>query len=189
MKKDIDTFIGLLKKTGRKGTQEVIDGLQALGFFTAGASKEHHNNFEGGLLKHSLDVYDCAVRLMQRDHRYSSLDLNSVTLVTLLHDVCKADVYRSADGIIQPDYAAFPIGHGEKSVIRLLMMGLQLTTEEMLAIRWHMGDRYLKDSRGHYLGQEARCYAYVVDRPLCKLLREADHEASANSDCRKSDRI
>ena len=37
------------------------------------------------------------------------------------------------------DYYSFPMGHGEKSVIRLLQWGLEMTEDEMLAIRWHMG--------------------------------------------------
>ena len=36
------------------------------------------------------------------------------------------------------DYSRFPMGHGEKSVIMLLQMGLDLTDDEMMAIRWHM---------------------------------------------------
>ena len=36
------------------------------------------------------------------------------------------------------DYSDFPVGHGEKSVIVLLQSGLELTKEEILAIRWHM---------------------------------------------------
>ena len=33
---------------------------------------------------------------------------------------------------------SFPVGHGEKSVI-LILQYMKLTKEEMLAIRWHMG--------------------------------------------------
>lgn len=174
------TFVNLLRSTGREGVENVISGLDSLGFFTAGASRDHHNNFEGGLLKHSLDVYGCAIKLVEERSQYSFLDIDSIILVTLLHDVCKADIYHSVNGYIQPEYSAFPIGHGEKSVIRLLLMGLQLTEEEMLAIRWHMGDRFLKDSTGCYLGQEAKCYRYAADRYLCRLLREADRRASYN---------
>ena len=32
-----------------------------------------------------------------------------------------------------------PVGHGEKSVIMLLSLGLKLTLDETVAIRWHMG--------------------------------------------------
>ena len=38
----------------------------------------------------------------------------------------------------------FPIGHGEKSLI-MLMTKMELTTDEMLAIRWHMGGFVGKD--------------------------------------------
>ena len=35
-------------------------------------------------------------------------------------------------------YSHLPVGHGEKSVIMLLRLGLELTDDEILAIRWHM---------------------------------------------------
>lgn len=81
----------------------------------------------------------------------SSLQKDSVILTTLLHDVCKADIYKKVVkkqknqyGVWEEapgydvDYSNFPMGHGEKSVIRLLLSGMDLTDEEMLAIRWHM---------------------------------------------------
>ena len=36
-------------------------------------------------------------------------------------------------------YNKLPLGHGEKSVIMLLLSGLDLADEEVMAIRWHMG--------------------------------------------------
>ena len=72
-------------------------------------------------------------------------------MTTLLHDVCKAEIYKRAikrrkneQGFWEDyegydvDYSNFPVGHGEKSVIVLLQAGLELTKEEILAIRWHM---------------------------------------------------
>jgi hypothetical protein len=69
----------------------------------------------------------------------------------LLHDVCKADIYKSVMKeqknsfgswvdvpVYDVDYSNFPLGHGEKSVIVLLQCGLELTDEEIMAIRWHM---------------------------------------------------
>ena len=60
-----------------------------------------------------------------------------------MHDLCKIDAYRN---IPVPKGAAgqyeatrsFPVGHGEKSVI-LILQYMKLTKEEILAIRWHMG--------------------------------------------------
>ena len=37
------------------------------------------------------------------------------------------------------DYSNLPFGHGEKSVVMLLMLGLKLEASELMAIRWHMG--------------------------------------------------
>jgi hypothetical protein len=39
----------------------------------------------------------------------------------------------------ESDSSRFPVGHGEKSVIMLLQLGLKLKKEEIVAIRWHMG--------------------------------------------------
>ena len=86
------------------------------------------------------------------------LDDVSVAVAALLHDVCKAEVYkteikhRKVNGKWEdylgyvPDYSALPLGHGEKSVIRLLRWGFELTDEEMMAIRWHMHAWSLSDS-------------------------------------------
>ena len=77
---------------------------------------------------------------------------DSVAIAALLHDVCKADIYkkvvkkvRNDIGVWEPqesyniDYSDFPLGHGEKSVIMLLRSGLDLSDDEIIAIRWHMG--------------------------------------------------
>ena len=80
-----------------------------------------------------------------------ALPKESVIIAALLHDVCKADVYKPVIkrqknklGVwcdvpgYDVDYSIFPLGHGEKSVIWLLQNGLKLTTDEIIAIRWHM---------------------------------------------------
>ena len=77
---------------------------------------------------------------------------DSVTIAALLHDVCKANIYKTVQkwrkdennrwesyDAYDTDYSRFPVGHGEKSVIMLLRLGLQLTNDEIIAIRWHMG--------------------------------------------------
>jgi hypothetical protein len=67
----------------------------------------------------------------------------------------------------------FPIGHGEKSVIMLQNLGLELTVEEMLAIRYHMG---MFSDAGYELklsqGQATR------DCALVPLIQMADFSAS-----------
>ena len=150
-------FIDILKSTGRKGIDNVLTQLENLGFFEAPASTAFHLNIPGGLVKHSLNVYDEAIALAEiqkklRPELAGRFPLESIAISALLHDVCKAEIYRKAlksrknsDGKWEyysgydVDYYSFPIGHGEKSVIRLLYWGLEMTEDEMLAIRWHMG--------------------------------------------------
>ena len=58
-----ERFIELLRSTGRAGVDNVISNLDDLGFFEAPASTVFHLNTPGGLLQHSLNVYDEAVVL------------------------------------------------------------------------------------------------------------------------------
>ena len=155
--KNKEEFCKILRETNRKGVEQVIDGLEKLGFFKAPASSKHHLAVEGGLLQHSLNVY-CqadAIRSSQihLDAKIEErLPMDSIIIVSLLHDVCKAEIYKKVQKFrkdannkweqydtYDQDYSHCPLGHGEKSVIRLLRMGLELTEDEIAAIRWHMG--------------------------------------------------
>ena len=152
-----EDFIGILSETSRKGIDQVLAKLEELGFFVAPASSKYHLSCKGGLLEHSMNVYNAAMMIREqavktRPELEEQLPLDSVAICTLLHDVCKTDIYKegilstkNADGYwekylgFQVDYnAGLPLGHGEKSVIMLLSWGLELKPEEMLAIRWHM---------------------------------------------------
>ncbi|MDY3228341.1 MAG: HD family phosphohydrolase [Kiritimatiellia bacterium] len=158
-----DRFCEILRRTGRAGVETVLAELDQLGFFSAPASTRFHLAEEGGLCQHSLNVYDEAmlVKVLQcrlRPNLEPKLNDVSVAVAALLHDVCKAEVYkteikhRKVNGKWEdylgyvPDYSALPLGHGEKSVIRLLRWGFELTDEEMMAIRWHMHAWSLSDS-------------------------------------------
>lgn len=57
---DKERFCELLKGTGRPGVEKVIAGLAELGFFEAPASTRFHGCEPGGMLKHSLNVYEQA---------------------------------------------------------------------------------------------------------------------------------
>ena len=54
-------FEALLRQTGRRGIENVLEELRALGFFSAPASARFHGNYPEGLLEHSLNVYDEAM--------------------------------------------------------------------------------------------------------------------------------
>lgn len=152
-----ESFIEILSKTNRQGMDKVLAKLEELGFFEAPASTKFHLSCKGGLLEHSMNVYEAAMFLrekviLRKPEMESQLPIDSVSICALLHDTCKTDIYKegilsrkNADGYwekylgFQVDYnAGLPLGHGEKSVIMLLSWGLDLTPEEILAIRWHM---------------------------------------------------
>ena len=155
---NIKVFKQALTSTGRKGIETVLEGLEKLGFFKAPASSKHHLACEGGLLQHSLNVYMQAdvirsAQIKLNPQMEERLPMNSIIIASLLHDVCKAEIYKKVMKnrknketgrweeyeAYDYDYGHCPLGHGEKSVIRLIRMGLDLTEDEIAAIRWHMG--------------------------------------------------
>lgn len=156
IEKERARFEEILRSTGRRGIGDVLDLLAGNGFYEAPASVARHLNCRGGLLKHSLNVYDEAMMLRKgqcslQKEMEELLPDDSVAIAALLHDVCKSDIYvpamrsrKTVDGswekyrTWETDYSAFPAGHGEKSVFMLLQAGLELTDAEILAIRWHM---------------------------------------------------
>lgn len=156
MQTKILKFKNLLRNTNRSGVENLIEYLTNLGFFEAPASAVFHFNKKGGLVEHSLNV--CMVALKVRESMIEidsslqeKLPEDSIIIASLLHDICKADIYKKtikrqknsmgqwvdAEGY-DADYSNFPVGHGEKSVIMALQAGLKLTKDEILAIRWHM---------------------------------------------------
>lgn len=139
------TFIDLLRSTKRAGIEDLIQYLENTDFFAAPASTKYHLSCEGGLLKHSLHVYYNLEKLCSH-----ILPTDSIIIVSLLHDLCKANFYKkiqknqkNKDGNweVIDAYAVdelLPLGHGEKSVM-LVQNYIKLTAQEILAIRWHMG--------------------------------------------------
>lgn len=187
-----ERFEELLKTTGRAGVDKVLAGLEELGFFSAPASTRFHGCVPGGLLKHSLNVYDQARVIREIEVKMCpeiepKVPVESIVVTALLHDVCKAEVYKEIEKFRKDkdgkwekyktygvDHSDFPMGHGEKSVVRLLRWGLELTDDEMLAIRWHMGAFDLSDSA------EARgSFSTAGEKtPLLPILIAADGLAS-----------
>lgn len=129
----------------RPGAADLLQWIEANGFFEAPASKRHHGAKPGGLAEHSINVFRRLLRLNTEEEKrqqYQQYDLETVAICGLLHDLCKIDAYRQEEGQQgKTEYQLtknFPAGHGEKSVI-LILQFMHLTQEEILAIRWHMG--------------------------------------------------
>ena len=130
----------------RPGAKSLLDWIESNGFFSAPASKRHHGSFPGGLALHSANVFKRLLHINadeEKRQKSPQYDLETIAICGLLHDLCKIDAYRN---IPVPKGTAeqyevtrnFPAGHGEKSVI-LILQFMKLTQEEILAIRWHMG--------------------------------------------------
>ena len=53
-----EEFLKLLRSTNREGIEEVINFLEKSDFFKAPASTRFHGDHEGGLMEHSMKVYE-----------------------------------------------------------------------------------------------------------------------------------
>lgn len=175
-----DDFVELLRTTNRDGIEELIRYLQEeTDFFTAPASTKYHGAFAGGLLMHSINV--CAeLRLDPNSKVYPT---ETLIIVALLHDICKANCYRTEKrnvkengGWVEKQIYVFedelPLGHGEKSLY-LASKFIKLSDEEAAAIRWHMG-AFDCAFRGGDRGLNAAYEKY----PLAALLHMADMRAT-----------
>lgn len=177
-----ERFLELLNGINREGMGDLIKFLEGSDFFKAPASTKFHGDFEGGLVEHSLKVYDILIKKMENLEIELNVSEDTLKIVALLHDLCKTNFYKvdyrnvkNAAGVWEkvPYYTVedtIPYGHGEKSVM-MLTEYIKLTPEEKYAIRWHMGFSEPKESY-NTLGQAMHKY------PLILLLNEADMEAT-----------
>ena len=177
-----DEFINLLKSTNRENMDKLIDFIEKTDFFKAPASTRFHGAFEGGLVEHSMKVYEILKDKVEKCIITIDTPQESLIIIALLHDLCKANFYkvdyRNAKNQFGewekvPFYTVedtIPYGHGEKSVM-MLTEYIKLTPEEKYAIRWHMGFTEPKESYTT-LGAAFKKY------PVALLVHEADLEAT-----------
>ena len=69
-----EEFLKLLRQVKREGIEDLINFLEKSDFFTAPASTRFHGNHEGGLVEHSMKVYEI--------------------LKHKVHDICKTNFYK-----------------------------------------------------------------------------------------------
>ena len=133
----------------REGLEELLSFLEGTDFFTAPCSTRFHLAERGGLCQHSLNVYDRLLRLCVDEYGEEGFNLETITICSLFHDVCKCCYYKETTRNVKengvwvekPYYTvedALPYGHGEKSVY-IINGYMRLTREEAMAINWHMG--------------------------------------------------
>jgi len=187
-------FISLCYTVQRDGMDALLEWLEKSDFYTAPASSRFHGCYPGGLLEHSLNVYDTLTGFVSR---YPDLGIEpeSVVIVALFHDLTKANYYTvdfknvkvyseggskrdvrgHFDWVSEPFYKVedqLPLGHGEKSVI-ILQSFIKLKRDEIFAIRFHMGafDAAVKG------GDSSMNKAFEMS-PLAAMAHLADMEAT-----------
>lgn len=138
------------EKIKRSGVDKLMDYLEKSDFFVCPASTRFHEAYEGGLLEHSLKVYDQLVLLNEAYNAGYSEETLAIT--ALFHDICKIGCYKTSFRNVKNEetgkWEKVPFyefnedltfgGHGSKSVF-LIQWFMKLTVEEAVAINCHMG--------------------------------------------------
>lgn len=138
----------------RPGADKLLAWIESSDFFTAPASTRFHLSSPGGLLEHSLHVFERMKAICANEATitpgYNGPSMETIAICGLLHDICKANFYavemrnRKNDQGRWEQYPFYvvddklPYGHGEKSVY-IVSGFIRLSREEAMAIRWHMG--------------------------------------------------
>lgn len=192
---NVERFEHLLKSVDRDGMDSLIEFIRKSDFYTAPASTRFHSCHEGGLLEHTLNVYDRLKAKFDDKLIEEMIDVSdeNIIVAALLHDLCKSYYYGTEiknkkvysdngtksdsngrfDWVSAPAYTVddkVPYGHGEKSVM-MIEEFMRLEPVERYAIRWHMGFTEPKEN-WNTLGIAIRKY------PLILVLHEADLEST-----------
>lgn len=176
-----ERFISLCKTVNRDGMDELLNWIENNDFYTCPASSRFHGAYPGGLLEHSLNVYDELKRLLSV---YPEINVSeeSVVISALFHDLCKVNMYttekrnRKNEFGQWESYDAYTIkekfcfgGHGSKSVF-LTQHFIDLTPEEAVAINCHMSS--WEDGAAKTVGSA------FEQHPFAWLLHVADESAT-----------
>lgn len=183
-----ERFIKIYKENiKREGADKLLEYLLSpqSDFFTAPASARFHLSQEGGLVEHSVNVYEALKGYLESPRAKETYGFDysdeSIAIVSLLHDLCKVNVYKKGYRNVKDEKGAWqrvdtfeyddklPYGHGEKSVY-IITGYMKLTREEAFAIRYHMGYSSTEDERNVSAAFEMF--------PLAFALSTADSEAT-----------
>lgn len=160
----------------REGADKLKEWMLSQDILTAPASTKYHEAYPGGLVDHSVKVWDELVRLLKA---YPEVKVTAETaaICALLHDITKLSVYeteyrnrKNEHGQWEkyPAYVfkeKFPYGnHGGKSVY-LIQRFMPLTEEEAVSVQNHMAD-------------STNCFDAFRAYPLAFLLHTADMAAT-----------
>lgn len=97
-----ETFLEIYREhIKRPGADKLLEWLENSDFFTAPASTRFHLCRPGGLLEHSIHVYERLRELYLNEldigdgpHELNEREEETIAICGLLHDICKVDVYK-----------------------------------------------------------------------------------------------
>lgn len=159
--------------------------LRQSDFYQAPASTQYHDSFHGGLLYHTLKVYNEMLD-MRNINKYKDIPYDSMAIVSLVHDWCKIGLYEPYQKNVKNEQtgkwekqlayrhnqAGAPLGHGATSMFLASRFFTSLTLEEACAIRWHMGEYNVADNEMNELHRANHSFPLVyaiqfADRLAC----------------------
>jgi len=173
-----------------KQIKALLEYLEKTDFPNQPASIQYHLNIPGGLVAHSIGVYNSMEILSDVYGLKDEQELyRSALLISLFHDLCKFDMYRTgtrnrkdektgkweAYQVYMMDEKRLPLGHGAKSVFLLQKYITDLTNDEALSIIWHMAG-YTEGSKEFALSSDM-ALAHTQSR-LIGFLQVADMTAT-----------
>lgn len=181
-------FIALYKEfIKRDGADQLLEWISGTDFFEAPASSNYHLAEDGGLCQHSLNVFNRLNKILKTEYGDNYAEgfngMETIAIVSLLHDLCKADYYvkelrntkdDKGNWIQVPYYKVderFHFGHGSKSVY-IIQNFMQLDLDEASAIRFHMGGLEIPNT------VEPNVTAVYNDYPLALYTHLADMAAT-----------
>lgn len=192
--KDLNKNYRLYKKylkayIKRDGIDNFIKWLDTTDAYNAPASTKYHLSEPGGLIQHSLNVFNRLIRLINNEYPENCpYSKETITLVSLLHDVSKINFYEVYNRNVKnssgqweqvPTYSVreednrLVFGIHEENSVYILNQFFKLSYEETLAIRWHGGCGTSNDPSS----QGKMMEAYKVST-LSLLLHIADMQAT-----------
>lgn len=154
-----DKFIKLCHQwIKRDGIKDLLNWLETTDFYVAPASTRFHLMCEGGLCQHSINVFERLCDEFKNEGMFDYMTtsdtsklMESIAVVALFHDVCKADFYEISERNVKNEYGnwikvpyytinnkSILVGHGYKSA-RIVNKYMNISDDEYMAILHHMG--------------------------------------------------
>lgn len=160
-----------------------IHWLASTDFYYAPASTKYHDSTDGGLVRHTLKVVDQVIQLSQLDV-FKGVNLAEAVLAAMCHDFCKINFYEPYMRNVKDETTGvwsqvrswrckgseLPFGHGVTSMYMASKL-FKLTTEQALAIRWHMDTYNVCENETHDLMDSKEKF------PMVRLIQMADQLA------------